>query len=83
MDNGQRRRRGTNAQQLEFERSSDWLEYRRACRKANYLINKSRTVHYRQRIEEAGSDHKRRWGIINELLVHSNDRDNTRTDDEN
>ena len=61
---------------------SDRLEYRRACRKANYLINKSRTDHYRQRIEEAGSDHKRRWGIINELL-HSKDRDNTRTDDEN
>jgi len=49
---------------------------------ANQLLNASRSTHYRQRIQDAGCDHKLRWKIVNELL-HSHDIDKTRTDDEN
>lgn len=51
---------------------ADRSEYRRACRTANRLINASRSSHYRQRIQDAGCDHKLRWKIVNELL-HSHD----------
>ena len=61
---------------------TDRLNYRRACRKANQLINASRSDHYRQRIDEAGSDARQRWKIVSELL-HSKDTDKTRTDEEN
>lgn len=61
---------------------ADRLAYRRECRKANRLINESRTNHYRRRIQESGSDYRQRWRIVNELL-HSKDSDKTRTDDEN
>jgi len=60
---------------------TDRLNYRRACRKANQLINASRSDHYRQRIDEAGSDSRQRWKIVSQLL-HSKDTDKTRTDDE-
>jgi len=40
--------------------------------------NESRESHYRQRIHEAGSDHRQRWKVVNELL-HSKDTDKTRT----
>ena len=61
---------------------ADRSEYRQACRKANQLINASRTTYYRQRINEAGSNYRLRWKIVNDLL-HSHDTDSTRTDDEN
>jgi len=61
---------------------SDRLQYRRSCRRANQLINESRTCHYRQRFQDAGCDHKKRWRIVGELL-HSHDSDKTRTDTEN
>ena len=48
----------------------------------NQLINVSRSDHYRQRIDEAESDARQRWKIVSELL-HSNDNDKTRTDDQN
>ena len=48
----------------------------------NQLINESRSAYYRQRIHEAGSNHKRRWKLLNDLL-HSHDTDRTRTEDEN
>ena len=60
---------------------ADRLAYRRVCRQANQLINDSRTNHYRQRIQESGSDYKQRWRIVNELL-HSKDSHITRTDAE-
>jgi len=60
---------------------ADRLAYRRVCRQVNQLINDSRTNHYRQRIQESGSDYKQRWRIVNELL-HSKDSHITRTDAE-
>jgi len=61
---------------------ADRSEYRKACRKANQLINESRSAYYRQRIHEAGSNYKRCWKLLNDLL-HSHDTDKTRTEDEN
>ena len=61
---------------------ADRLAYRRKCRKANRLINESRSNHYRRRIQESGSDYRQRWRIVNELL-HSKDSDKDRNDDEN
>jgi len=48
----------------------------------DFDTNESRESHCRQRIQEAGSDHRQRWKIVSELL-HSKDTDKTRTDDEN
>jgi len=47
---------------------ADRSEYRQACRKANQLINASRTTYYRQCINEAGSNYRLRWKIVNDLL---------------
>jgi len=68
----ERRWRSTGAE-------ADPSEYRQACRKANQLINASRTTYYRQCINEAGSNYRLRWKIVNDLL-HSHDTDSTRTD---
>jgi len=46
------------------------------------MINASRTNYYRQRIQDAGSNHRQRWQIVKKLL-HSKDTDKTRNDDEN
>ena len=59
-------------------RDSDRLNYRRACRKANQLINLPRSDHYRQRIDDALSDARQC-----SKLLHAKDTDKTRTDDEN
>ena len=61
---------------------ADRVNYRRACRDANRMINDSRRDHFRCRIESAGSDWKQRWRVVNELL-HSRDTDKSRTDTEN
>jgi len=61
---------------------ADRSEHRQACRKANQLINELRSAYYRQRIYGAGSNHKRRWKLLNDLL-HSHDTDKTRIEDEN
>ena len=61
----------------------DRINYRRACRAANKLINASRREYFRKRLLECDTQpHDKRWRVVNELL-HSDATDKTRTDDEN
>jgi len=60
---------------------ADRVNYRRACRDANRLINSSRKHHFRSRIEATGGDWKQCWRVVDELL-HSRDTDKSRTDNE-
>ena len=55
---------------------SDRIEYRRACRAANALINRSRQEFFRQQLNDAAADSKRRWRTVRHLL-HSTDTDRT------
>ena len=60
---------------------SDRVNYRRACRRANRLINESRRVYFYRRLGDC-ADSEQQWRAAKELL-HSSDRDTTRTDAEN
>ena len=44
-------------------------EYRKQCKKTNSLITESLQDHNRQKIQEAGSDSKRKWQGIKKLLL--------------
>jgi hypothetical protein len=77
-----RQRRKLERQWLSTRNDDDRLNYRRACRTANRLINESRRDYYRKRLEECDRNHGKRWRVVKELL-HTADRDNTATDSEN
>ena len=51
----------------------DYIAYRRACRVANKTIVLSRQIYYRDKINAAGSDHRKRWSGIRDAL-HQTDR---------
>ena len=60
---------------------SDRVNYHRACRRANRLINKSRRVYFHRRLSDC-TDSGQQCRVAKELL-HSSDRDLTGTDSEN
>ena len=60
---------------------SDRVNYRRACRRANRLINESQLVYFHRRLSDC-TDWGQQWKVAKELL-HSSDRDLARTDAKN
>ena len=78
-----RRRRQLERRWQRSRSEVDRAAYRRACRVANSLINKSRRNYFQNRLEQCTQQAPaKRWRIVNELL-HSHQTDKTRTDDEN
>ena len=57
----------------------DRLAYRQSCRSANELINKARRAYFSDRIANLSVDPRKRWAAVKELL-HTSDKDKTRTD---
>ena len=62
-------------------RELDYVEYRRSCRLATKLINESRRKDHQRQLAECTNSGKM-WGVAKKLL-HTSDRDETRTIDEN
>ena len=60
---------------------ANYVTYRQCCRSTTKVINASRREHYRQQLNNTSSAAKT-WKIFKELL-HSADRDEKRTDEEN
>ena len=46
----------------------DQLAYRKSCKKANFLINKSRNERYYEKIEGCGSNPRKKWNACTEIL---------------
>ena len=56
----------------------DFVAYRRMCRAANTAIIKSRHDYYSKRIGAAGSDPRKRWSVIRDVL-HQTERHESNT----
>jgi len=76
-----RHRRRLERHWLRTRTESDRVAYRRACRRANQLINSSRQDFFRDQLQSA-SNCKDRWRIAKQLL-HSNRVVQNRSTDEN
>ena len=61
---------------------ADRLRYRKSCKVTNQLINHSRRPYYADKINNLPEDPIKRWSIVKDLL-HTADKDNTGTDEEN
>jgi len=72
-----RTRRRLERRWLKSHEESDRVAYRRACRRANKLINVSRQNYFREQLS-SGATVKDRWRISKQLL-HSTETDSTDT----
>ena len=50
----------------------DRKEYRIACRRTNVLIIESRRLHSVRRLQEAGTDARKRWSVVKDVLHTAN-----------
>ena len=72
-------RRRLERRLLSSRNESDRLQYRRACRSANKVINDSHKNHFRRKLQDCRDDPRRRWNVVEEFR-HSSSSDTSRTD---